>query len=99
MAAFSPLFLSTEDVDEAYIQEQSEIFLNQAKKLDKPEKVVQGIVKGKLNKHLSDICFLEQPFVKDDSLSVKQALKALSKEVGSELKITSYINFKVGVEE
>jgi len=99
VAAFSPLFLSTEDVDEAYIQEQSEIFLNQAKKLDKPEKVVQGIVKGKLNKHLSDICFLEQPFVKDDSLSVKQALKALSKEVGSELKITSYINFKVGVEE
>ena len=98
VAAFSPLYLSIEDVDDDYIKEQSEIFLKQTKDLDKPEKVIEGIVKGKLNKHLSEICLLEQPFVKDDSLSVKQALKALSKEVNSELKITNFLNYKVGVE-
>ncbi|MFA5467809.1 MAG: translation elongation factor Ts [Sphaerochaetaceae bacterium] len=99
VAAFSPLYLSADDVDEAYLKEQEEIFLYQAKTLDKPQNVIEGIVKGKLRKHLSEICFLEQPFVKDDSQSVKQMLAQISKEVGTTLSITDFINYRVGVEQ
>ena len=99
VAAFSPRYLSSSTVEEAYINEQTEIFTAQTLALGKPEKVVPGIVQGKLNKHYSEICFLQQPFVKDDSQSVEKALAALSKEVGAKLAITDYINYRVGVEE
>ena len=67
--------------------------------LGRPEKVVPGIVQGKLNKHLSEICFLKQPFVKDDTQSVEKVIAALAKEVDSKISIKTYINYKVGVEE
>ncbi|MFA7125060.1 MAG: translation elongation factor Ts [Sphaerochaetaceae bacterium] len=99
VAAFNPLYLSSKHVDEAYLKEQTEIFTAQTLSLGKPEKVVAGIVQGKMNKHLSEVCFLQQPFVKDDSQSVEKVMQALSKEVGSNLSIGSYLCYKVGVED
>ncbi len=98
IAAFNPLFLSRKDVDEAYLKEQEEIFLKQAESLDKPEKVMQGIVKGKLNKHLSEICLLNQGFVKEDKTSVEKMLQQVGKEVGGTLTISEYVYYKVGEE-
>lgn len=99
VAAFNPSYLDVENVDEAYIKEQTEIFTTQTLALGRPEKVVPGIVQGKLNKHLSEICFLKQPFVKDDTQSVEKVIAALAKEVDSKISIKTYINYKVGVEE
>ncbi len=95
-AAYSPLFLSRDKVDEAYLKEQEEIFTKQAEKLDKPANVIQGIVKGKLNKHLSEICLLEQAFVKDQNLKVSKVLENLSKELGGDIKIKDFVYFKLG---
>ncbi|MFW6363128.1 MAG: translation elongation factor Ts, partial [Spirochaeta sp.] len=61
-AAFKPLYLSPENVEESYLEEQKGIFLKQAENLGKPEKVLQGIVQGKMKKHLAEICFTEQGF-------------------------------------
>ena len=99
VAAFSPRFLDSSEADEAYVKEQTEIFTNQTLALGKPEKVVAGIVQGKLNKHFSEVCFLQQPFVKDDSQSVEKVLAALSKDVGAKLSITGFTYYRVGVEE
>jgi elongation factor Ts len=98
-AAFTPRYLTSSAVDKAYVKEQTEIFTAQTLALGKPEKVVPGIVQGKLNKHFSEICFLQQPFVKDDSQSVEKVLAALSKEVGAKLALTDYIIYRVGVDE
>jgi elongation factor Ts len=98
IAAFSPLYLSSELVDAEYLEEQKDIFTKQVAAMDKPANVVENIVKGKINKHFSEICFLQQPFVKDDKSSVSQVLAALSKEVGTKLEITDYRYFKVGEE-
>ncbi len=68
----------------AFLKEQEEIFAKQAENLGKPPNVLQGIIKGKLNKMLSEICLLEQPFVKDDKRKVSKVLEDLSKEVGDE---------------
>lgn len=99
VAAFSPRYLDSSVVDAEYVKEQTEIFTKQTLALGKPEKVVAGIVQGKLAKHYSEVCFLQQPFVKDDSQSVEKVLAALSKEVGSKLTIKGYTYYRVGVEE
>jgi elongation factor Ts len=98
IAAFNPKYLSAENVDEQYMKEQEEIFTVQAKNLGKPENVVQGIVKGKLNKHMSEICFLKQGFVKDDKQSVEEVMKHVSKEAGGKINIIEYIYYSIGEE-
>jgi len=94
-AAFSPAFLKRDQVPEPYLKEQEEIFIKQAEKLGKPEKVVKGIVQGKLNKHLSEICFLDQPFVKDQNLKVSKVLEELGKEIGGKVEIGEYLYYNV----
>ncbi len=98
VAAFNPSYLSAETVDPGYLREQEEIFTTQAKSMGKPETVVEGIVKGKLKKHLSEICLMDQPFVKDDKKSVGAVAKELSKELGSDVSVTSYLYLRVGEE-
>jgi elongation factor Ts len=96
VAAYTPSYLNTEAVDAAYIKEQTEIFTAQAENLGKPAKVVEGIVKGKLNKHLSEICFLQQPFVKDDSMSVEKKANEVGKAAGASLEIVNYAFLRAG---
>jgi elongation factor Ts len=98
IAAFNPEHLSREDIPADYIKEQEEIFTTQAKNLGRPEKVLEGIVKGKMNKHFSEICFLDQPFVKDDKQSVSKVLEGLSKKVGSKISVAQFIYYRVGEE-
>lgn len=98
VAAFSPLFLSEESVDPAYLKEQEEIFITQAKNLGKPEKVVQGIVAGKMRKHLGEISFVNQPFVKDEKQTVKQVADQIGKEIGGSVAVTDFRYFRVGEE-
>lgn len=96
VAAFTPSYLTTTSVDATYIADQTDIFTAQAALLDKPAKVVEGIVKGKLSKHLAEICFLQQKFVKDDSVSVEQKAKEVSKAVGGTVEISTYTYILAG---
>ena len=97
-AAFAPLFLTKDKVGAAFLKEQEEIFAKQAENLGKPANVLQGIIKGKMNKMLSEICLLEQPFVKDDKRKVAKVLEDLSKEVGSRVDLVGYTYMKLGGE-
>lgn len=96
IAAFTPLYTATSEVDAAYIAEQKEIFTAQAKESGKPENVQAGIVQGKLKKHLAEICFLEQPFVKDDKLSVAKKMEEVAKAAGGKLSVSKIILFQLG---
>ena len=96
MAAFSPAYIKREDVDVAYIEEQREIFTKQVESLDKPENVKKGIVEGKVNKHLAEICFMDQPFVKDDKVSVTKKLEEIGKNVGAKLTIAKVVFYQLG---
>ena len=98
VAAFNPTFLSKDTVDQTYLDEQESVFRKQAENLGKPEKVLQGIVQGKMKKHLAEICFVEQPFVKDDKRSVSEVAKELGKEVGSNISIVDFRYLRVGQE-
>lgn len=96
MAAFTPAYIKREDVDEAYIAEQTEIFTKQVESLDKPENVKVGIVKGKINKHLADICFMDQPFVKDDKVSVAKKMEEIGKAADAKLTMAQVVLYQLG---
>lgn len=95
-AAFNPSFLNRSKVEPSYLEEQEAIFKKQAENMDKPEKVIQGIIKGKLNKHLSQICFVDQNFVKNDKISVKKAIEEVAKSVGGTIELKDYTYFMIG---
>jgi elongation factor Ts len=98
IAAFAPAFLSRQDVSQDYIAEQESIFRKQVEGMDKPANVLDGIVKGKLNKHLAEICLLDQGFVKDEKVKCSKVLEALGKETGGKIDIVGYLYFRVGEE-
>ena len=93
-AAYKPQYLSDKVVPKEYEEEQLGIFRAQVaqdeKLASKPDKVKEGIVRGKLSKLYKEICFLDQAFVKDDSKSVSQALADCGKAVGAKLDLVSY---------
>ena len=98
LAAFTPSYTTKEEVPQSYIDEQKEIFKAQMaqdeKMASKPENVKAGILQGKINKHLAEICFVDQMFVKDDKVSVAKKLEEVSKAVGAKLsfkKVALYI--------
>jgi elongation factor Ts len=96
IAAYNPMYLSKEDVEADYIKEQEEVFTKQAESLGKPENVVAGIVKGKLNKHLSEIVMLEQGFVKEEKKKVSEIMKEVGKKAGGVVELTDFAYFRVG---
>ena len=100
IAAFTPSYTSKKDVPQSYIDEQKEIFkaqMNQDEKMaGKPENVKEGILQGKINKHLAEICFEDQMFVKDDKKTVTAKLAETGKEVGATLSFAVAKLFVLG---
>ena len=90
LVAFTPAYIKQSDVPQSYIDEQKDIFKKQMeqdpKMASKPENVREGILQGKINKHLAEVCFVDQMFVKDDKKSVNAKLAEIGKEVGATLE-------------
>ena len=102
IAAFNPLALDRSKIDQNWLKEQEEIFrkqMEQDEKLKgKPANVLEGILKGKVNKYLSEICMLEQGYVKDEKLTVTKAVEECAKKAGAKLVLKDYVYYKVGAE-
>jgi elongation factor Ts len=100
IAAFNPHALDREKIDQGWLKEQEDIFrkqMEQDEKLaGKPANVLDGILKGKVNKYLSEICLLEQGYVKDEKLTVKAAVAECAKKAGAALAVSDYVYFRVG---
>jgi len=102
VCAASPMYLEDKDVPKEYADKQLEIFRAQVasdeKLANKPEKVLEGIVTGKLKKHYAEICLMDQIFQisNDDGLTVAQLLAKFNKENGTDIKIVGYERFLAG---
>lgn len=100
MAAYTPTYNTKEDVPQSYIDEQMDIFtkqLEQDPKMEgKPQNVKDGILKGKLSKHLDEVCFVSQTFVKDDKLSVEKKMQEVGKSVGKDLSFQNISLYVLG---
>ena len=102
VCAASPMYLCDADVPKDYEEKQLEIFRAQVasdeKLKNKPEKVLEGIVTGKLKKHYAEICLMDQVFQisNDDGLTVAQLLAKFNKDNGTDVKIVGYERFLAG---
>lgn len=94
IAAANPTAVSRESVDPALIAKEKEIAAEQFK--DKPAQAVEKIVEGKMDKFFQGICLIDQGFVKNGELTVKEHVANVSKELGDEITIRRFLRFQVG---
>ena len=96
IAASSPQYISPEDIPEEVLEKEKEIYTNQAKEEGKPENIIPRIVEGKLKKFYKEVCLLEQPYIRDDSLSIQDLLNELVSVLGEKIVIRRFVRFEVG---
>lgn len=96
VAAASPLYVKREDVDPQLIEKEREIYRAQALNEGKPEKIVEKMVEGRLEKYYKEICLLEQPFIKDGDRTVQDVLTALIAKIGENISIRRFVRFERG---
>ena len=96
VAASNPLYLRREDVPEDVIAREKSIYDAQAREGGKPDRIVERIVQGKLEKFFQEICLLEQPFVKDPEMSVKQLVSAVVAKLGENIVVRRFQRYQLG---
>jgi len=96
ITALKPLYVSPEEVDPKFIEHEKEIFKAQMAESGKPEKVINQIVEGKLNKLYTEICLLKQSYVKNDQFTIEQLLQELIAKTGENIKIKRFARFEIG---
>lgn len=95
IAASSPKYLVPSELPKDEVDSEREIYAKQV--ADKPANVIDKIVEGKLRKYYSDVCLIEQPFVKEPKITVKQLLEQQSKSLGDTVTVRRFARYQVGV--
>ena len=102
VAALKPLYTNRSEVSEDYIAHEKEILLaqimNDPKESQKPEKVIQGMISGRINKELKEICLMDQVYVKaeDGKQSVGQYVAEVAKANGANIEIKGFVRYETG---
>ncbi|MGE5494049.1 MAG: translation elongation factor Ts [Burkholderiales bacterium] len=96
IAAANPLYLNPSDVPEDVIASEKEILRVQALNEGKPEKIVDKMVEGRIQKYYKDFCLIEQVFVKDQNKSIKQLVKEMSGKLGENIEIRRFVRYEMG---
>ena len=96
IAAADPLFIRKEDVTAAALDKEREIARDRAKQEGKPDKILDKIVEGRLAKYYEEVCLYEQPFIKDNTTTIADLIKAKIAKLGENISIARFVRFKVG---
>ena len=96
IAAANPVGVSPEDVPQDIIEREKDIYRAQARELKKPEKMIDKIAEGKLNKFYKENCLLLQPYVRDPNVSIQDVLNDLIAKIGENITIKRFARFQIG---
>jgi elongation factor Ts len=96
VAATNPLVIARNDLKEDLIQKEKDIYRAQAKSQDKPEKILDKIVEGKLEKYFQEVCLLEQPFIRDEHKTVQEIITETVAKLGENITVKRFARFRVG---
>lgn len=96
IAASNPQYVRREQVEEEVIEKEKEILRRQALNEGKPEKIVDKMVEGRIDKFFKDICLLEQPFIKDPDITVGDLLIEMISKIGENISIRRFTRYEVG---
>ena len=98
IAAENPGYLQAEDVPEDVIEGEREVYRALAEKEGKPEQVWDRIVEGRLKKFYSEVCLLEQPYVRDDQMTVGEYVKETMGRLGENITVCRFVRYQLGGE-
>jgi elongation factor Ts len=96
IAASNPLYLNKEEVPEDVIAKEKEILRAQALNEGKPEKIVDKMVEGRIEKYFKEACLLEQPFVKDTDKTINDLVNEKVAEIGEKISIRRFVRYQMG---
>lgn len=96
IAATSPLALNTDELDPAVVERERTVFSEQARESGKPENIIEKMVEGRLRKFYEEVTLVKQAFVINPDQTVEQAVEALAKELGTEVKLSGFVRFALG---
>lgn len=96
IAAMNPKFVSRNDVSQEFIDKEREILTQQALNEGKPANIAEKMVNGRLNKELKEFCLMDQEYVKDNELTIRQYIENVSKETGKNISIKRFVRFVTG---
>lgn len=96
IAAADPQFVRKEDVTEAALAKERDIYRDRAKNEGKPEKMLDKIVEGRMAKYYEEVCLLEQPFIKENTTTIGQLIATKIAKVGENISVARFVRFKVG---
>jgi elongation factor Ts len=96
IAAADPKYLRREEIPPDVLEKEKEIARERARNEGKPEKILDRIVEGRLTKFYEEVCLLEQPFVKEATLTIEQLVKTKIAKLGENIAVARFIRFKVG---
>jgi elongation factor Ts len=96
VAATDPKFVRKEDVTPEAFEKEKDIYRAQAAATGKPAAVVEKIVEGKMGKFYEEVCLLEQPFIKDQTMTVHQLIASVIGKLGENISVKRFARFKVG---
>ena len=96
IAAASPLAIKREELDQAIVDKEMEIFIDQAKASGKPDNIIEKIAQGRIEKYYAEVCLLEQAYVKDMDVTIQQLLTDTIAKVGENINIKRFARFRIG---
>jgi len=96
VAATDPKFIRSEEMDEVFVKREAEIYADQLRNEGKPETMISKIVEGKLKKLASEVCLLEQAFVKNPDVKVKDLVNELTLKIGEKIDVRRFVKFNLG---
>ena len=96
IAAASPIAVTRDEVDSSLIEKEKEIYRGQMEEQNKPEEIIEKIVVGKVDKYYSEICLMEQKYVKDPDMTIEDYLKSIISELGENMQIKRFTRFQIG---
>jgi elongation factor Ts len=95
ITAMNPLFLEEEDIEEKFLDGEKKIYKEQLKDSGKPEKIVNQVIEGKIKKYKEQVSLLSQPWVKDDSKTIKQLIEESIAKIGENIKVEKFVRYEI----
>jgi len=96
IAAANPKYLSREDVSSTDLEREKNIYVEQLKTEGKPAEMIEKIVEGKMSKYYSEMCLLEQPFIKDETVTIEKMLAGKTGEIGEKITVRRFARYELG---
>src|SRR3989339_101172 len=96
VAAANPLYVTRDEVPDGAVDHETEILATQARNEGKPEKAIEKIIQGRIEKYYAEVCLLDQPFIRDQKKTIKDLLGELVAKIGANIVIRRFTRYQLG---